>query len=269
MFRLKSSGIEAACASSPRWVARVAALLLFVASAGAFAIDIPDEESPFPKPPSVDIKSVVDAINLVDFPEPKGLRYGNFKVNPYLAFDSTFTDNSARSAHNKTSDFLLEYTTGYNAIFRPHELIRANINYEFGWHDYAWDTQRDYLSHMASFGLVLDRVGVEGLSITFGDQYLQTANSSALENEIIQFARYQTNRSNIRTQYKFDRFRISGDYAYSFTDYFEELTTGQANYRTQTGTLEGAWQWLPGRPRDIRKFSASADTFRSQRFRGF
>ena len=69
---------------------------------------------------------------------------------------------------------------------RPDERVRTAISYEFGWHDYARDTQRDFLSHRASYVATLDNVVFQNLRLEFGDQYLQTNDNNVLDNEVVQ-----------------------------------------------------------------------------------
>lgn len=208
-----------------------------------------------------ELRSPLDSVNLATFPEPKGLRFGALKIDPYFAFDSIYSDNSRQAAVQRTDDVLLQYAGGFGAAFRPHENLKVNLNYEFGWHDYVKDTAKDYLSHRAGFDATLNRVFVEGLSLSFSDQYLQTAGGNILENEIVQFTRYQSDRAAARAQYKFNRFKISGEYAYSFTDYFDQRTFGRSNFRTHTGSLEAAWEWLPKRLEIFESFQIQRTLF--------
>ncbi len=195
---------------------------------------------------SAELRGPLDAVNLATFPEPKGLQFGHFKLNPYVTEDTTYTDNPNRSTRNRLDDVLMEYAAGFGTAFRPRECVKLSLNYEFGYHDYVLKSARDYLSHQASFYATLDRVGVQGLSLTFSDQYLQTANSTALENEIVQFAKYQSNRAASRAVYAFNRFKISGEYAYALQSYYDRINL-PANFRTHAGNLEFAWDWLPKR----------------------
>lgn len=208
-----------------------------------------------------ELRSPLDSVNLATYPEPKGLRFGALKVDPYFTLDSTYSDNSRQAAVQRTEDVLLEYAGGFAAAFRPHECVKFTLNYEFGWHDYAKDTVKDYLTHRAGFGATLNRVFVEGMSLAFSDQYLQTAGGNILENEIVQFARYQSDRSSARAQYKYDCFKISGEYSYSFTDYFEREAFGKSNFRTHTGSLEAAWEWLPRRLEIFESFQIQRTLF--------
>lgn len=224
------------------WSLAVFAIVVISMHAGAM-----DDIIPFYRQSqTTELRSPLDSVNLATFPEPRGVQFGHFKLSPYATEDSTYTDNPTRSTHNKRDDVLEEYALGFNTLFRPREFVKITLNYEFGWHDYTLNTARDYLSHQAGFNATLDRVGVQGLSLSFFEQYLQTANTSALENEIQQFSKYQTDRAGTRAVYSFNRFKISGEYAYSLLSYYDRVNL-RANFRTHTGSFESSWDWLPKR----------------------
>ena len=209
---------------------------------------------------TTELRSPLDAVQLDTFPESKGIQFAHFKLNPYATEDSTYTDNPTRSEHNKMDDVLQEYAVGFNSAFRPHECVKLTLNYEFGWHDYMLNTARDYLSHQAGFNATLDRVGVRGLSLSFFEQYLQTANTSALENEIAQFSKYQTDRAGTRAVYNFNRFKISGEYAYALLSYYDRINR-RSNFRTHTGSFESSWDWLPKRLEIFESFQLQRTLF--------
>jgi len=195
---------------------------------------------------AAELRAPLDAVNLVTFPEPKGLRLGQFVFSPFVSVDSTYTDNPTRAEKSRVDDVLMEYAGGFATMFRPAECAKLSLNYDFGWHEYELGSATSYASHQASFNAALTRVGVEGLSLNFSEQYVQTGNSSALENQIVQFSRYQSNRAAMRSIYAYNRFKISGEYAYALQEYYERVNA-PSNFRTHTGNLEFAWEWLPKR----------------------
>ncbi|MCY3022767.1 MAG: outer membrane beta-barrel protein [Planctomycetota bacterium] len=177
---------------------------------------------------------------------PRGITFGHLTVFPALGYDLTYTDNSTRAQRNTTQDVLQEYTPSFDARFRPSEHVTSSLSYEFGWHDYAKETAKHYLSHKAAGEVRIANLWLEGLSVSLSDAYLQTGNTNALENQILAFTRYHTNQTVARTQYDFSRFTVSGKYTYAFTDYFARVDE-MSEFSTHSGEVEGAYRFVPDR----------------------
>ncbi len=251
-FRLRSSGLEetrgqagSICPGLAVCVSFFACCLITLPAPGAEPDALPYNLETATAQAEI-LKSPVDSVDLATFPEPKDLLIHNWRIKPYLSFDETFSDNSQRKPTHKKEDVLLDSVGGFTATTRPNECFKTSLSYEFGWHDYLRDTERDFLSHRASFDASLERVGIEGLSLEFGDQYIQTTDNDVLNNEIVQFARNQTNRAFTHAQYRYNRLKFTGEYAYFLQDYFDR-EPGKSNFRTHSGSLDGSWFWLPGR----------------------
>lgn len=177
---------------------------------------------------------------------PRGFKTGHLACFPALSYDLTYTDNATRVTRHAQQDFLSEYAGCLSPRFQPDENVTLSASYEFGWHDYVRNTAKHYLSHRASGEFRVTNAFIEGLSFSAGDSYLQTGNTSALENQILAFTRYDTNTAFAKTQYEFNRFSVSGKYAYSLTDYFRRADASSDDH-TNSGEVEGAYKFLPGR----------------------
>jgi len=177
---------------------------------------------------------------------PRGFKSGHLTLLPALAYDLTYSDNAARANRQRKADWLSEYTPSLAMQLKPDEAISTSVLYEFGWHDYVRDVARDYLSHHAVADFRAGNLFVEGLSLSAGDTYLQSGNSSALDNQLLAFTRYNTNQAWGKLQYEFSRFTISGKYTYGLTDYFARVDAGN-DYQTHGGELEGAYSFVPKR----------------------
>lgn len=178
--------------------------------------------------------------------KPHGFKTGHLSILPALAYDVTYTDNAARASRNPRADVLSEYAPSFGLRFEPDENVLASALYEFGWHDYTGNVARDYLSHRATSEIRASNALVQGLSISAGDNYLQTGNSNALENNVLAFTQYQTNQAFAKTQYEFNRFTLSGKCNFGLTEYLK-ASDASADCHTQGGELEGAYRFLPGR----------------------
>lgn len=175
---------------------------------------------------------------------PRGFKTGHLTFSPCLACDLTYTDNVNRTARQTQEDLLAEYAPSFDLRLQPDEAVSLSTAYEFGWHDYLKDNARDYLSHRASGELQLRNLWAEGLGLAFSNQYQQSGNTSALENQILAFTRYHSNQAFAKAQYEFNRFTVSGKYTYGLTDYFARANAG-SDYHTHSGTLEGSYSILP------------------------
>lgn len=177
---------------------------------------------------------------------PRGFKSGHLSLLPALAYDLTYSDNAARASRQRKADWLSEYTPSLAMQLKPDEAISTSVLYEFGWHDYVRDVARDYLSHRAVADFRATNLFVEGLSLSAGDTYLQSGNSSALDNQLLAFTRYHTNQAWEKLQYEFNRFTISGKYSYGLVDYFARVDTG-SDYHSHSGELEGTYSFVPKR----------------------
>jgi len=189
-----------------------------------------------PAPPRID----------VDPFERHGLNWGHLKIYPSLAYDLTYTDNSTRSKDRRDEDFLQEYTPGIELRFSPQELMQLTFAYEFGWHDYLKDTAKDYLSHKSITEGSVKNIFVEGLTLSFGNAYLQSGNTSALENLLVAFSRYETNSAYTKAEYHFNRFTLGGKCTYGLVDYFARAEHPQ-DYQAHSAELAGAYSFIPTR----------------------
>ncbi|MFH0939950.1 MAG: outer membrane beta-barrel protein [Planctomycetota bacterium] len=180
--------------------------------------------------------------------EPRGIRSGKLVILPAMSYTLTYTDNSLRTSSHEQRDALQEFLPSLQVIFDRDGVASFNLTATSGWHDYLRDTAKDYLSHAMNAELGLNHIFADGLSFTLADQYLQSGNTSALDNEMIAFTRYQSNKSDFKTEYRFNRFAISGQYSFLLTDYFDRVNSA-ANYVTHSGTLEGSYELVPERAR--------------------
>jgi hypothetical protein len=181
-----------------------------------------------------------------DIFRPRGFRSGHLGIFPALNYSMTYTDNATRAQDDTSEDYLQEYAPSVEFRFRPQELISMAGFYEFGWHDYAKNEARDYLSHRAAAEIRLQRVFLEGMELSGGSTYLQSGNTGALENNILSFTRYDTGLSFFKAQYQYNRFSISGKYSYGFVNYFSRAES-DFDYLTHTGQLEAAYDFIPRR----------------------
>lgn len=178
-------------------------------------------------------------------PTPRGITWGHLAFLPSGKLDFTYSDNALRTGRNTVQDNLWEFAPAAEMRFQPDETTRLSVLYEFGWHDYEKNTARDYLSHRAEGEARITNALISGLSFTLGDKYNQTANTSALENQVLAFTRLQGNQTYGKVEYEFNRFSVSGKYAFGFQDYFARANAG-SDYSTHGGDLEGAYKFLPG-----------------------
>jgi hypothetical protein len=177
--------------------------------------------------------------------QPRGLSFGKLKIYPAFNYDLTYTDNARRSG-NEEDDFLHEFLPSVSIQARPDEMIDLDAFYEFGWHDYQENESPDYLSHRATGQARIRNVVCENLDLIFGDSYIQSANTSPLQNEFLFFSRYQTNNAYARAQYEFNRFLISGKIEHGLVDYFSRANAG-SDYMTYSGEINGEYQFVPTR----------------------
>ncbi len=178
--------------------------------------------------------------------ERHGLNSGHLQIFPSIEYDLTYTDNSTRATDRRDEDLLQEYTPSVEVRFKPQELIALSFLYEFGWHDYAKDTARDYLSHRSVTEGTVKNLLVEGLSLTFGDNYVQSANTDALQNLLLSFTRYQNNLAYTKLEYHLNRFTIGGKYSYAIIDYFARANRS-SDYQSHSAELAGGYAFLPDR----------------------
>jgi hypothetical protein len=177
--------------------------------------------------------------------QPRGIRFSKLKIYPAFNYDLTYTDNARRSG-NEEDDFLHEFLPSVLIKARPDELIDLTAFYEFGWHDYQENESPDYLSHRASGQARIRNVAVDNLDLIFGDSYIQSANTSPLQNEFLFFSRYQTNYAYAMAQYEFNRFLISGKIEHGLVDYFSRANA-DSDYMTYAGEIHGEYRFVPTR----------------------
>jgi hypothetical protein len=177
--------------------------------------------------------------------QPRGIPFSKLKIYPAFNYDLTYTDNARRSG-NEEDDFLHEFLPSVSIQARPDELIDLNAFYEFGWHDYQENESPDYLSHRASGQARIRNVAVDNLDLIFGDSYIQSANTSPLQNEFLFFSRYQTNNAFAKAQYEFNRFLISGKIEHGLVDYFSRANDS-SDYMTYSGEVNGEYRFVPTR----------------------
>lgn len=201
---------------------------------------------PGPEAPPPELHSFIDSVKLDSALDPRGVQFGTLKLYPYISFEEMHTDNARRTPNHEAEDDLVSEDIGFTSQFHPHECIRAAVNYDFGWHDYVRKTERDYPTQQAGAQLSIERIGVQGMSVLFYDNFLLTSSTGELENEIQQFEKYHTNLAGMTAQYKFNRFKISGTYEYDFLEYATKAFSVN-DYRTHTGRLDAGWEWLPGK----------------------
>jgi len=231
-----------------RNAATLALLAFFIASAhGAEGESATGAYTPpGPEPQRPELRSFVDSVKLDSALDPRGVQFGTLKLYPYISFEEMHTDNARRAPNHEVDDDLVSEDIGFTSQFHPHECIRAALNYDFGWHDYVRNTERDYPTQQAAAQLSIERIGVKGMSVLFYDNFLLTSSVGELENEIQQFAKYDTNLAGMTALYKFNRFKISGTYEYNFLEYAAKENS-VSDYHTDTGRFDVGWEWLPGK----------------------
>jgi hypothetical protein len=213
-----------------------------VCSCAALAETSTEETNPYPRRSPLTDTSAPES----DPFQRRGFNWGHLKLLPTFTYDLTYTDNSTRSPVSPQQDLVSEYGTGIELNLKPSETRQFMLKYDFGWHDYLQNTARDYASHRATTETRVRNILVEGLEFLLTDTYAQTVNQNALEREVLFFSRYDTDTAAFRTQYEYNRFAISGRYAYSFVDYFARRNSTQ-DYQTHTGELEASYALLPRR----------------------
>ena len=176
--------------------------------------------------------------------QPRGLSFGHLEFFPEFDYDLEYTDNATRAPDHTKTDVLEEFLPSFRADFVPHELVTARVSYEFGVHDYIKNEARDYLSHKASGDIGIGDVLLKGLSVTIHDDYIQSGNSSVLENEILSFARYERNFLVPKISYEFNRFLVSEEYKYGRFDYFEKANEAN-DYLLHGGLTNVQYRVLP------------------------
>jgi len=176
----------------------------------------------------------------------RGFNWGHLTLLPSYKYDLTYTDNSTRTQNTATEDLLHELRPKVDLRFKPSELIDLQCDYELGWHDYTKDTARDYLSHHVTTLLEVRNMLRDGFGLSAGNTYVQSGDTSALENELLAFSRYQSNESFVRAGYRYNRFSLSGQYTYNTIDYFARINAFN-DIVTHSGLMEGGYDVLPAR----------------------
>ncbi|HEY3322509.1 MAG TPA: outer membrane beta-barrel protein [Planctomycetota bacterium] len=172
---------------------------------------------------------------------PHGLPVGPVTFFPALDYGLTYTDNANHGSGVRKTDLLQEYLPSTQIRLLPTELITLNVNYRFGWHDYAKNEARDYLSHDAGMELRLKNLLLENLTWIFAEDYHQTGNASPLEVEALSFTRYETNYASARLEYAKEHLTISGTAYDALRNYFREAFTA-ADYETRGGNVRGEYR---------------------------
>jgi hypothetical protein len=176
--------------------------------------------------------------------EPLGFNKGPVTFYPSLDYILTYSDNANRGDKKRSDDVLQEYLPATDMRFNSEGLISLRTTYEFGWHDYAKDEARDYLSHRANLELRMRNFMREGLTLFIDENYYQSGNSSAVDVEALSFTRFHSNTVSGRAEYATDKFVIRGRVYDTLTDYFR-TSFAASDYETVGAEITGEYKLEP------------------------
>lgn len=226
----------------------------------------------------------------LEYDTAKGIVFRNIDSVMYFSdkISATYDDNVLGTTKKfQKPDERLDYETGTEFKYKPNSDFTLDTSYQFGWHDYAGNNARDYLSHDAGLRLEWTNVVIPGLSFSLNEQYSQTGNTEVFQDNFFSFQRVQGDKVDTAIRYQARKLNLVVGNVVEWTSYFsrrdqvgdynEDTLYAEASYKladhlTPFVLYEFDSVFLTGSNNpgfDIHRVSAGAETsYKSLRFRG-
>ena len=179
-------------------------------------------------------------------PPPGGIAVGKARLLPRFDETMTFSDNSQRRTHNKVSDFTSMSTANWGLNYTPSSTLSFDFSAALGWTAYLNHTERDHQTYNVTTAVNLRDIFVKGLEFGVSEHYYQSGTSDLLDNEFIEFSRFETNEARVLTRYAFNRFTVTASAKESLAHYFSPKNL-RYDFTTDSLDLEGAYTLVPDR----------------------
>lgn len=177
---------------------------------------------------------------------PDGIVVGKARVLPRFDETMTFSDNSQRRTQDKVTDFISTSTATWGLNYKPSSTVTFDFSAALGWTAYVNKTERDHQTYNVTTSVSLRDFLIKGLEFGVSEHYYQSGTSDLLDNEFIEFNKYETNDARFLTRYAFNRFTITASAKESIAHYFSPKTLIY-DFTTDTLDLEGAYTLVPER----------------------
>lgn len=165
-----------------------------------------------------------ERISLFQEREPTAtwLKFGELLLSPTYSQSSTYNDNVlGQPADSQKQDFQVNYAPRLAVRYAPSRDFTFDGGYGFGWHTYANQVARHYMTHDADGALNWNRVGLDGLSLRCDGSYQQTGNTGVLVQDFVAFNRLHAYNFGPTLAYRLNRLAVVLNYQYAETHYFE------------------------------------------------